>query len=119
MINIWSQNKQIWAIFTHLKLWVAIYRYSTGHFCQYMAEPGTTEICSPSCSIRSLVSPRKNLKLNSLGGGVFLGHALFYPEKYSNIRDGRKFKCFNVAILVLRRGGKTRHCKPLYYGFFS
>ena len=50
-------------------------------------------IFSPSFSIRSLVSPRKSLKLNSLeGGGVFLSHAFFYPEKYSNIREATIFE---------------------------
>ena len=43
-------------------------------------------IFSPCCSIRSLVPPRKSLMFKSLGRGVFLSNALFYPEKYSNIR---------------------------------
>ena len=54
-------------------------------------------IFSQSCSIRSLVSPRKSIKLNSLRGGGgnwhgIFGPCCFYPEKYGNIRKASTFK---------------------------
>ena len=52
---------------------------SPGHYCTLLdvVLRDGSRIFLPRSSIRSLVSPKNSLKLNSLGGGVFLGHALF------------------------------------------
>ena len=76
-----------------------------------MAEPETTREqtdFSPSCSIRYLVSPRKNLKLSSLGGrggGIDLG-----PGWRVEVSTA----AFHAIVIVSRRFERNKNVSSPY-----